>query len=37
MGHFVRPTKKNRQNNHQKNRVFVVQLCASIMVLLSNC
>ena len=29
--------KKNGQNNHQKNLVFVVQLCNSIMVCLDEC
>ena len=32
MGYFVRFRKKNRQNNRKKNRVFIVQLCASIRV-----
>lgn len=35
MGYFVRFSKiKNRQNNRQKNLVFIVQLYASIRVLI---
>ena len=36
MGYFVR-LKKNIQNNHQENRVFVVQLWDSIRVYLDEC
>ena len=37
MEYFVRLKKKNRQNNHQGNGVFVVQLSVSIRICLDEC